>query len=152
MKLHTQKDPSLDDDYMDLKYRQLTPAIDQILELCKGGVNVLLGKQEDKTYNIDINDIFYVEWVDNHSCICTAKEVYTSPQTLLQLEQLLSQKGFVRISKPMLVNVYRVKWISSGLNMKLVAELMNGERVGISRHYRDDLLDAIYKLGKESKK
>ena len=150
MILSIKKDPCLDDDYLDLQYRQLTPAINQILEICKEGVQVLFGEQDGKRYNVDINDVLYIEWVDNRSCICTSKDIYTTPQTLVQLEQQLVSNGFLRISKPILVNVYKIKWISSGLNMKLLAELINGERVGISRHYRDDLLNAIYKLGKEA--
>lgn len=144
------KDPSLDDDYLDLQYRELTPQFEQIIDICKEGVHMLLGEQEGKKFNIDINDIMYIEWVDNRSCICTSSEIYTCSRTLLQLEQQLSQKGFVRISKPMLVNVYKVKWVSSGMNMKLSAELANGECVTISRHYRSDLLNAIYNLRKES--
>lgn len=148
--LNVQKDQSLDDDYMDLRYRQLTPTIDQILTLCKGGAQMLVGEREGRKYNIDVNDVYYIEWVDNHSCICTSKDVYTTAQTLTQLQQQLDSMGFIRISKPMLVNVYKVKWISSGLNMKLMAELLNGERVAINRHYRGDLLNAIYVLGKEA--
>ena len=149
MILKINKDPFLDDDYLDLQYRQLTPTIEQVISICKEGTQAVMGEQEGKQFSIDVNEIFYIEWVDKRSCICTASEVYTTPLTLSQLEQQLEQKGFVRISKPILVNVYKVKWVSSGLNMKLAAQLVNGENVGISRHYRDGLLNAIYSLGKE---
>lgn len=152
MILNVKKDPNLDNDYLDLQYRQLTPTISQILLLSKEGVPMLQGEKDGNKHNIDINDVLYIEWVDNRSCICTSNEVYTTPQTLVQLEQQLDSGSFIRISKPVLVNVYKVKWVSSGLNMKLMAELVNGERVVISRRYRDDLLNAIYTLGKDAKK
>ena len=149
MIIRMNKESSLDDDCIDVHYRQLTPVIEQILSICKDGNQILRAEQEGKTFNIDVHDVHYMEWVDNRSCICTSNEVFSTPQTLAQLEQLLDPKTFIRISKPMIVNVYKVKWVSSGLNMKLSAELINGERIEISRHYRDQLLDAIYGMGKE---
>lgn len=150
MIFNIKKDPSLKDDCLDLQYRQLTPVIEQIMAICRNGTQILFGDHKGKQYNIDVNDVFYIEWVDNHACICTAKEVYTIQETLTQLEEMLDKDCFIRVSKPMLVNVYKVNWVSSGLNMKLTAELINGERIEISRHYRDDLLNAIDRLGRGS--
>lgn len=134
---------------MDIQYRELTTPINQIIEICNQNSQVLLGEIDNKKYLIDVSDILYIEWVDGRVCICTTDNLYTSTQTLSQLEHSLSEKYFIRISKPMLVNIRKVKWISSILNMKLMAELINGERVSISRHYRNDMLNEIYKMGKE---
>ena len=152
MILQKKKDPSLDNDYLDLRYRQLTPTINRILEICKGGTQMLLVERDGKKFNIDIDDIFYIEWVDNRACVCTAKDIYTTPQTLLQLASQLDSNIFIRASKPIIVNIYKVSWISSGLNMRLLAELINGERITISRHYRGTLQTALYNLGTEVKK
>ena len=151
MILSINKIPSLDNDYVDVKYRELTSPISQIIEICNQGSQTVVGEKDEKRYPIDVNDILYIEWVDGRSCICTAKDVYTSSQTLAQMEQYLSGKGFIRVSKPMLVNVRKIKWVSSMLNMKLMAELTNGERVTVSRHYRENMLSKIYELGKEAK-
>ena len=149
MKLTTHKEPSLDNDYVDIKYRELTNPISQIIEICNQGNQTIIGAINEQKYPIDISDILYIEWVDGNSCICTAENVYTSSQPLASLEQLLCAKGFVRISKPMMVNIRKIKWVSSMLNMKLIAELTNGERVSVSRHYRDDLLKKIFEMGRE---
>jgi len=151
MKYTISKDVTLDDDYVDVKYRELNTTINQIIELLSAGQQTIIGDFEGQKHQLDISDILYVEWVDNHSCICTDKMVYTSPLTITRMEELLCPKGFVRISKPMIVNIRKVKWISSILNMKLMAELVNGERVVINRHYREDMLSAIFKIGKELK-
>lgn len=148
MKLTSSKNPSLDDDFVDIQYRELTAPIQQIIELCSQSSQTLLGELDEKTYPIDISDILYIEWVDGRSCICTADAVYTSAQSLSQLEQRLRERAFVRVSKPMLVNIHKVKWLSSMLNMKLMAELTNGEKVAVSRHYRNHLLHKIHEMGK----
>jgi len=151
MKFTINKDTSLDDDYVDVRYRELHSTITQIMELCNEGQHTIVGDFEGQKHQIDISDILYIEWVDNHSCICTEKMIFTSALTIMRMEELLCAKGFVRISKPMIVNIRKVKWVSSILNMKLMAELVNGERVIINRHYREDMLKAIFKMGKEMK-
>lgn len=152
MKLTVKKEPLLEDDYVDIRYRELTTSINQIIEICNQSSQMLLGEMDNKKHPIDISDILYIEWVDGRACICTADNVFTSVQTLSQLEQSLSDKYFVRVSKPMLLNICKVKWVSSMLNMKLMAELTNGERVSISRHYRNDMLNKIYEMGREIQK
>lgn len=152
MKLTINKNPSSEDDYVDIQYRELTAPINQIVEICSQSNQIIIGELDNKKYPIDVSDVLFIEWVDGRTCVCTADNVYTSSQTLSQLEQSLSGKYFIRISKPMLVNVRKVKWISSMLNMKLMAELTNGERISVSRHYRNDLLSKIYEMGKELKK
>jgi DNA-binding LytR/AlgR family response regulator len=149
MVLTLKKVPSLDNDYVEVQYRELTSPISQIIDICNHGSHVITGSIDDKKHPIDISDILYVEWVDGHSCICTAENVYTTPQSLANIEQFLDGKDFVRASKPILVNIRKVKWVSSALNMKLTAELTNGERIAVSRHYRENLLNKILKMGKE---
>ena len=149
MMLTINKEPNLPDDTVDIKYRELTAPLSQIIDICNQGKQMLFGNLDDKKCGVDINDVLYIEWVDTHSCICTAGQVYTSPQTLAQFETELTGKDFIRISKPMLVNIRKVRWVSPAINMKLLAELSNGEKVSVNRRYRGDMLRAIYQLGKE---
>jgi len=41
--------------------------------------------------------------------------------------------------------------LSSGLNMKLTVTLSSGEKVSISRRYRDELLDRIHEMAREGR-
>ena len=148
MKLTANKNPSLDNDYVDLRYRELTPEIHQIMSLCENSSTFIIGELNKKKVNIDIHDVFYIEWVESKSCICTANEVFTSAVTLSRFEELLVMSHFIRISKSFLVNIFKIRSVSSGINMKLTAELINGENVIVSRHYRDKLLSDIHQLSK----
>jgi len=152
MILNVEKNLSLENDYVDIKYRELTPLLHEIMMLCSSDGMWLIGEANGKQYNIDINDILYIEWVDNRSCICTKDDIYTIPSTLKQLCELLEEHGFIRVSKAFILNVFKIRSISSGLNMKLSVEISNGEIIEISRHYRDGLLDKIHQLAKEQKK
>jgi len=146
LKLTARKNPQLDNDYIDIHYRELTPAINKIFEFCNDTGLVLLCEKGDSTHQVDVNDILYIEWVDSRSCIYTKSDVYTIASSLAQLEGLLDNKHFIRISKMALVNIYKIKSVSNGLNFRLNAEMMNGEKITINRHYRSTLLTAINDL------
>jgi DNA-binding LytR/AlgR family response regulator len=149
MKLTAQKDEALDDDYVDIRYRTLTPAIHQIFQLCEETGSVLLCEKDGATHRVDVNDVLYIEAVDRKSCVCTRDEVFTMPTPLSQLEDALASKYFVRISRMALINIYKIKSVSNGLNFRLTAEMVNGEKIIINRYYRGALLEAIQELAEE---
>ena len=148
MKLTAQKDITLDDDYVDVKYRALTPAIHKIFQLCEDAASILLCEKDGVIHKIDANDVFYIEWVDSRSCVYTMDEVLFMPNSLKHLEESLAGEHFIRISKMALVNIYKIKTISNGLNFRLTLEMDNGEKVIVGRRYREHLLEAINELAR----
>ena len=152
MKLTAQKDATLDDDYVDVRYRELTPAIQQIFQICENAGSVLLCEKDNATHRVDVNDVLYIEWLDGRTCVYTRDEVFIMPIPLSQLEEALQGWHFIRISKMSLVNIYKIKSVSNGLHFRLTAKVANGENVIISRHYRGALLSAIHELAKETAK
>jgi len=149
MKLSAHKDVNLNDDYVIVRYRELTPAIHQIFQLCEDTSSVLLCEKDEATYRVDVNDVLYIESVDRKSCVYTKDEVFTMSTPLSQLEKDLTAKCFVRISRMALVNIYKIKSVSNGLNFRLTAEMMNGEKIIINRCYRSALLETIQELAEE---
>lgn len=149
MKLTARKDTTLDDDYVDVRYRELTPTIHQIFRLCEDTGFVLLCEKDNATFRVDVNDVLYVEWVDRKSCVYTKNDIFIIPTPLSQLEESLTAQHFIRISKSMLINIFKIKSISSRLHYRLTAEMSNGEKVIISRHYRSALEEAVNELAKE---
>jgi len=75
MKLTARKDVTLDDDYVDIRYRELTPAIHQIFQLCEDAHSILLCEKDDATHKVDVNDVLYIEAVDRKSCVYTKDDV-----------------------------------------------------------------------------
>ena len=147
MKLTTQKDTTLDDDYVNIRYRELTPTIHQLIQLCENKATLLLCETHDGVSQpVDIQDIYYIEWVERKSYVYTKTAIYTLALSLTQLEKNLPNSSFVRISRMALVNVYKINTLTNGLNFRLTAELFNGERLIINRSYRGALLSAISEL------
>ena len=149
MTLTAQKDTTLQDDFVDVKYRELTPVIHQIFQLCESERAVLLCDKDGTTHHVDLHDVLYIEWIDNKCCVYTKSDVFIIASSLTQLEESLRKRQFIRISKMCLANLFKINSVSNSLNMRLTAEMNNGERVVVSRHYRGELLSAIHTLARE---
>jgi len=149
MKLTAQRDEFLDNDYVDVRYRKLTPKIHQIFQICENAGSVLLCEKDSAMHKVDINDVMYIEWVDSRCCVYTKEDVFYLSTSLKQLEESLLKKQFVRISKMALLNVYTIKSLANGLHFRMTAEMENGEKIVVGRRYREDLLEAINELAKE---
>ncbi|MCL2071186.1 MAG: LytTR family transcriptional regulator [Oscillospiraceae bacterium] len=90
---------------------------------------------DDNAFMLPIADVFYSESVELKTFIYAEKAVYRSRLKLYEVEELLSGSDFLRISKQVIVNVQKIKSVKPAGNGRFQAELVNGERVIISRQY-----------------
>lgn len=56
-------------------------------------------------------------------------------QRLYELEHILSEKDFIRISKSQIVNINKIQSLRPELNRTIVATMCNKEQLSISRKY-----------------
>ena len=103
----------------------------------------ILCKKDNEEYSILINDIFYFESVDKKIFVYCEKAVYRSNYKLYELEEMLSQVGFVRVSKSVLLNVEKLMGMKTLVNSKLEARLSNGESVCVSRKYLKEIKETL---------
>ena len=80
-------------------------------------------------------DVLYFESVDNRTFLYTETQVLEIRKRLYELEEILSDKDFVRISKSQLVNINKIKSLKPELNRSITAEVINGEILCVSRRY-----------------
>lgn len=90
---------------------------------------------DDKHYLVSPFEVFYFESVDNRTFLYTETQVLEIRKRLYELEEILSDKDFVRTSKSQLVNINKIKLLKPELNRSITAEMINGEILFISRHY-----------------
>ena len=64
-------------------------------------------------------------------------------QGIQAVAEKYSELGFIRISKSIVVNIYRVRKIKADVNMKMQLVLDNGEKVILNRSYKNDFLQFI---------
>ena len=62
-------------------------------------------------------------------------KVYETRHKLYELEEMLQEKRFLRVSKSTLLNLMKVSSIKPALNSRFTAVLFSGEQIVISRKY-----------------
>lgn len=89
---------------------------------------------------INLNDIDYVESLDNTIYVHSGSNSYVSMIKLYQYLELSSI--LIRISKTMIVNVYKISNIRPSLNMKYKIQI-NDQWLDVNRTYYYEFKDAI---------
>lgn len=144
------KDPRIDQDRLELIYQEMNNQISQLIEIANGSEPFIIGEKNERQVKIEYNDVLYFEAVDKKVFFYTKKEVFFTKYNLKQIEELFSNYQFIRISKSMIVNLFKVTEIKADANMKLMVYLKNKEAIMITRHYRNAFYQAIKKLSLES--
>ncbi|MDO4303032.1 MAG: LytTR family DNA-binding domain-containing protein [Bacillota bacterium] len=142
MKIQYWKDPSLEEDHIDVHYRQETETIDVIREFFSS-FNSIMGKKEDGMHKIHPGSIYYLEVVDRKLFAYQEKEVYQLDYSLRNYLELFGTNGFVQIGKSMAVNIYKVNRLKADLNMRLRLQMDNGEVLILNRNYKKAFLEML---------
>ena len=69
----------------------------------------LQAKGNQQTLFISPTEVLYFESVDNRTFLYTPQEVLEISQRLYELENRLSDRDFIRISKSQIVNIHKIK-------------------------------------------
>lgn len=97
--------------------------------------NKLTAKKEKELCLINASDILYFESVDNRTFLYTVDDVLEINQRLYELENTLSDRDFIRISKSQIVNINKIHSLKPELNRTILATMCNNEQLSISRKY-----------------
>ena len=128
---------------MEIRCHEITEEIKEIVSFVKTRQGRLTGLQEDRQFEVPVSEVCYIEAVDNKVFLYTVKQVYETRQKLYELEELLKEKYFLRVSKSLLLNLMKVRAIKPALNGRFTAVLQSGEEIIISRKYVPELKAAL---------
>ena len=81
--------------------------------------------------------------MDKKTFIYDKSDVYQTNLRLIELDEMLSNVGFVRVSKSTILNVETLSSVKNLANSKLEAVLTNGERICVSRKYLKDIREVL---------
>ncbi|MBP5762827.1 MAG: LytTR family transcriptional regulator DNA-binding domain-containing protein [Lachnospiraceae bacterium] len=95
-------------------------------------------RSSGETVMLGTDRIYYTESIDKKTFVYTKDMCYGTKLRLYELEESLSA-NFFRCSKSLIVNIRKIRSVKSELNGRMVAELLNGEQLVISRSYVKDL-------------
>ena len=126
-----------------IRCREITEEVREIEAFVKSRQGSLSGVSDKKQYEVAVTDVCYIESVDGKTFLYTNDRVYETACRIYELEALLKEKHFLRISKPMLVNLMKIRSIQPAFNGRFLAILCSGEKVIISRSYVKALKEAL---------
>ncbi len=135
MKLEMRKIPESEPEMMEIRYHWVTDEIREIVSFVKSRQGQLSATRDGKRFEVPVVDLFYAESVDDRVFLYTASDSYEIRMKLYELEDLLKNRSFLRISKSMLVNLMKISSVRPALNGRFSAILKNGEEIIISRKY-----------------
>ncbi len=135
MDIKVKKIANQEREFIEIHCHEINDQVKEIVSFVKSRQGQLSGNLDGKQYEIPITDVCYIEAVDNRVFIYCMKQVYETKHKLYELEDILSEKQFLRVSKSILLNLMKVHALKPALNGRFTAILHNQEEVIISRKY-----------------
>ena len=134
MKITIDYDSSIIETEIHIKCASMNEQIESFIsELCLND-SKMVGYIDDEAFFIPLSEILYFEAVDSKIFFYTKENFYRCKSTLVVLEENLS-----RISKTAIANLKKLISIKKADNSKLLATLVNGEKIIVSRKYVDEI-------------
>lgn len=107
------------------------------------GRNKITCKKDDKTYQIRLEDVFYIETVDERLFIYCEDDVYENRMRLYEAEQLCIDALFFKASKSTIINIKKIAYMKPSLSGRFEIAMINGEKLIVSRRYVSDLKEKM---------
>lgn len=143
-------EPKLRENYLEIHYGNLNKETQDIIAYLESK-NVLMGRNGTESRLIKPDEIYYMEIVDRKCYAYLKKEVWQLEEGLSELTDRYEMHGFVRVSKSMVVNIYKVKEIKADFNMRMNLVLLNGETIVMNRSYRNDFFEKLKTIRMEDR-
>lgn len=135
MKYIVKEDQKYSDTEIEIRCNRYNKEIDNLIKYIKGCNHKIVCKKNNINYSILVDNIYYIESVDNKTFIYTRDNCYEINSPLYELEELLRNNRCIRISKSMILNLSYLKSVKALFNGKYEAMLINNEKLIISRKY-----------------
>lgn len=138
LKLQIIEDPELEDTEISIKCPKIDDTIDKISDIIRSFYIRILVKKDNESIIINVDEIYYFEFVDNRLFAYTKDEIYEVNYKLHELVNLLSKASFIQTSRTILLNINKIKSVQALVNGRIMAVFDNGERTIITRVYAGD--------------
>jgi DNA-binding LytR/AlgR family response regulator len=142
MKVDVKVNPKVEETTIEIQCREITSEIKAIERLLSFYDLPLTGKKEGRFYKLFAKDVYYIDAMDHEVFIYTKTDIYETNQKLYQLEEMYPSI-FLRVNKNTLVNPKMIHSFKSSINGRMEAELINKDRLIISRMYVKKLKEVL---------
>lgn len=141
-------DESLSENRVDIYYGKEDQQIKALFDFLNEGQR-LIGTYEGIDKLIVPNEVLYFEAVERRCFAYLENEVYEVEGSLQSLEKQYTHLGFIRVNKSTVLNILRISQMKACINMRVLAQLENGENIIISRSYKKNFGKRLREMCKE---
>lgn len=139
MKIEIDINEKYEDTAVVIQTPKLTKDIEKVISLIRTVDSQITVSDNDETIVLDTATILYIEALERNTFVYTKSATYQSDMKLYELEEVLSNQDFIRVSKQMIINLRKVKSLKADVNRKIRVTLQNDEQIMVSRMYADEL-------------
>ena len=139
MKVTIIEDSNIKETEISVICAKITNEINDIVSKISAIGMTVAGEKDEETFLIPIKEIFYFELVDSKIFFYTENETYEATAKLYKIEESLKNLQFARISKTVIANLDKTLSIRKAENSRLVATLVNQEKLVVSRQYVSEI-------------
>ena len=143
MKLTIHQDPGIPETEIIINCAHMDARIRHLIALIRQHSFSLTAYQEEKEFQLPLEQIYFIDSVDGKTFLYLEKEVYFCRNTLAVLEEKLVHTSFIRISKNCIINTSFLKSVRPMYNHRLEALLENGETLVVTRNYIEALKNKL---------
>lgn len=138
MKLQIDEIPTIEETEIIIRCQKVDNKINRISNYLRTNYITIVGKLDGENYVLNLDDIYYFEAVENRVFAYVEKEVYEVNYKLQKLTELLERTSFVQTARTIVLNINKINRVSTLINGRIGAVLVNGEKMIITRAYAHD--------------
>lgn len=154
MAIHIETDISKEyskDIKIKIEVSEYTEEIKRIIEVIQnysGQIDTVLGRRDNEISIININDIISFYSDESKTYCKTGKGVYLIKQKLYELEEILPQKDFIRISNSTIVNIKYVDCFDVGIVGDIIIKYKDGAKDYVSKRRVSNVMKFLKDRGR----
>lgn len=147
MKVKIIENNNIEEDIVTIECKVADEHILSIAEYIENfGLNIV-GKLNGSKYFIALKDIFYFEAVDNHVFAYTKDLVYEVNYKIQDINEIFNKTSFIQVSRTVILNIDKIQKVSTLVNGRILAVLINKEKQIITRAYAYNFKSKLKKKG-----
>lgn len=147
MKVKIIENSLLTEDQVTIECKEITEEVTSLATLIENFGRNIVGKFQGEKFIIALKDIYYFEAVDNRVFAYTKDKVYEVTYRIQDINRLFSKLYFIQISRTIVLNIDMIEKVSTLVNGRILAYLINDEKQIISRAYARDFKNKLMMKG-----
>lgn len=139
LKLTIFQDSKVSETEIIINCSEVDERLERLIKHIKQYTFIFLAKTEAGVCFVPAETVYYIDSVDSKTFLYSEDKVYDCSESLSEFENKLADSTFVRISKNCILNITYLESVCPLWNHRLEANLTNGEKLVVTRHYIESL-------------